>query len=321
MGGMVRSIFSFLIRAAVTAAAFLWIFQKVDFHSLRQAFNNIRLGWIVAGITFYFVAQFLCVARWRLLVPAHPALTWKMLANSYFVGTFFSAFLPTTVGGDVVRGYDLIKATGEWRGGLASILMDRLMGFLGLTTLALAAWIAFPPARQDPVLGKSLLGLCVMVTMTFCVLGSRRVLSASLKPFGKIGLGALQSHARQFQETLLDYRRQPKLLAKTFFLSVAVQLLSVLCFLSASRALHLHVPFLFLLLTTPIVFLVSQLPISLGGLGVREQAMILFFQRIGIGATFALSVSLLYAGMPLLAGAIGGVLFFLRAKKRPPRPS
>lgn len=305
-----------MIRAAVTAAAFFWIAQAVDLNALKQAWRQAHWPWLLGGAVVYFTAQFLCIARWRLLVPRHPAVTWTLLTQSYFVGLFFSSFLPTTVGGDVVRGYDLIKATGEWRTSLASILMDRLVGFVGLASLALTAWLSFSPAREDPLLRNAFLGLCLVVAATLCVLGSRRVLHASLKPFGKIGLGALQSHAKQFQETLLDYRRRPAQLAVAFCVALGVQLLAVLCFVSFSRALGIQAPFLFLLLTTPIVFLVSQLPISLSGWGVREGAMILFFERIGVSATSALSLSLSYAMMPILAGVIGGILFLLRRTRR-----
>lgn len=311
-----KKILSLLARVAVTGFAFWWIFRMVDKTALRNTLSTVNVAWLLTAILCSFTAQFGCIARWRLLVPVHPSLTWPFLINSFFVGTFFNTFLPTTVGGDVVRSYDLIKATGQWREPLASILLDRLIGLVSLAGLAFIAWLAFPPAREDPLLRMAFLGFCLLVFVTFGVLGSRRVLQASLKPFGRIGLGQLQSHAKQFQETLLSYFRQPKTLVKAFGVSIGIQAIAILMYISVARALHSTVPVVFLILIVPIVVTVSQLPISLNGWGIREGATILFFERIGIGSAEALSFSLIMATMPLLSGLVGGILFMTRKKHR-----
>lgn len=313
---MRRRILSLLGRLLVTAGAFLWIFRTVDLSSLQKIVPTLQSSWLLSAAALYFLIQGGCIARWRLLVPQHPALTGRFLARSFFIACFFNTFLPTTVGGDVVRGYDLIKATGEWRGSLASILLDRLTGFAGMGILAFCAWLAFPPARQDPVLMKGFFGFCLVVGVTFAVLGSRRVLNASLKPFSKIGLGALSSHAQQFQETLLAYLKTPQKVWGAVGLSLFVQAGAVLVYWCIGRSLRMDIPLLFFVLTVPIIFLISQLPISLSGWGIREGATIVFFGRIGMGAAYALSLSLLYAMLPLLTGAIGGLLFLTRRKRR-----
>ncbi len=86
--------------------------------------------------------------------------------------------------------------------------------------------------------------------------------------------------------------------------------------MAVSKALHLSIPVLFLLLIVPIVVTVAQLPVSLNGWGIREWAAILLFGRIGIAADKALSLSLVSAAIPLLGGAIGGILFLARKRRR-----
>lgn len=313
---MFRRIAPFAIRAAVTAAAFFWIAGKVDLASILEVLKGADRILIASGIALFFLAQLGCILRWRLLAPKHPSLNLKFLTNSFFVACFFNAFLPTTIGGDLIRGYDLIKATGEWRRSLASILMDRLVGFVGLFLVATIAWMAFPPAREDPVLRNSFLGLCAVVLLTFVILGNRRVLKGILKPFGKIGLGQLEAHGKQFQESLLGYLKEPKSLLRALFFTFGIQTFTIVMFLAISQALSLHVPIIFLLLTVPIIFLVSQLPISLSGWGVREGAVVLLFQRVGVDPSKALSLSLICGAIPLTAGAIGGILFLLRRARR-----
>lgn len=288
----------------------------VDLNSLRDTLAGGDRGWLLMSVLIFFLAQFACIARWSFLVPRHPALTYRFLANSFFVGAFFNTFLPTTVGGDVIRGYDLIKATGQWKESLASVLMDRLLGLLGFFTFALAVWFVFPLAREDPVVRGGFFGFCGLVGVTFAVLGSRRVLKGMLRPFGKIGLGVLQSHTAQFQESLLKLLYQPKRLLGGFATTLVVQVLAILIYAGVSKALHLPIPLFFLVLMVPIVTTLSQLPISLNGWGIREVATIQFLDRIGVGRAEALALSLVCASIPLLSGVIGGILFLLRKRRR-----
>ena len=235
---LLKNILSVLVRFGVTVFAFWWIFRKIDGAALRGILGSLSIPWIIASILFYLMTQAGCIFRWGLLAPRHPALKWTFLANSYLVAAFFNMFLPTTVGGDVIRGYDLIKKTGEWKSSLASVLADRLAGFVGFFLFALAAWIVFPAARQDPLVRAAFGGFAALVAVTFGVLGSRRAVQWMLTPFSKIGLGQLQSHARQFQEALQTYLGRPQLLMQVMAASAFIQTCVILMFWAAGRALH-----------------------------------------------------------------------------------
>ena len=93
-----KDLFS-LARVAITAFAFWWISRRVDLESLRHILSSASRLWLFVSVALFFLAQMGCIWRWSLLVPAHPSLTWPFLANSFFVGSFFNTFLPTTVGG------------------------------------------------------------------------------------------------------------------------------------------------------------------------------------------------------------------------------
>jgi len=312
-----KNLLSLLLRLGITLFAFGWIFRSVDMNALRQVFRSASVPWLLAGTAFFFMAQIGCIIRWGLLAPRHPSLRWSFLANSFFVANFFNMFLPTTVGGDVIRGYDLIKATGEWKESLASVLADRLAGFVGFFTFALAAWVAFPPARQDPLVRTAFAGFCGAVVVTFAVLGSRRILQGMLRPFGKIGLGQLQSHAKQFQDALRAYFSRPRQLLAALGVTTLIQICTILMYWATSRALHLDVPLAYLALTVPIILTLSQIPISLNGWGIREGATVLFLGRIGVTTEHALSLSLFCAVIPILSALIGAVLFLLRRRRKP----
>lgn len=311
-----RKILSFAVRAGITALAFWIIFRKVDADSLQHTIAGADPAWLILAVALFLLTQLGSIVRWRMLVPAHPRLTWRFLADSFFVGFFFNGFLPTTVGGDVVRGYDLIKATGEWKDSLASILMDRLTGLVGLLIVATLSWGIFPPAREDPVLRSGLVGVCLFVLALVGVIGSRRVLQAGLKPFGRIGLGQLGSHAAQFQEALRSYLHRPKALLGAVGISVFIQSVAIVICAVVSQALHLSIPILSFLIIVPVVAIVSQIPFSLNGWGIREGTTIILLQRIGIDPAHALSLSLVGAVIQLSPGVIGGFLFLARQRRK-----
>ena len=306
-----------LLRTGITALAFWWVLRQVKLADFLELLRSASRFWILVSVALFFVTQLGCVLRWSLLVPAHPKLTFPFLLNSYFVGAFFNTFLPTTVGGDVVRGYDLIKITGEWRTSLASVLMDRLLGFTGFLIFALGAWCLFPPAHHDPLIRTGFAAFCGLVVVTFTVLGSRRVLRTLLTPFGKIGLGQLESHAKQFQEALRSYLQRPGRLFGTLLVTAGIQVVAILMFAALSRALGLEIPLVYLFLVVPMILTISQVPVSLNGWGIREWATVLFLKPIGVSAHEALSLSLIGAMIPLLGGLLGAVLFLARQRRKP----
>ena len=120
---------------------------------------------------------------------------------------------------------------------------------------------------------------------------------------------------------MLAYFRRPKTLLAAFGISLVVQSLAILMVAAVSKALALSIPLVFFILIVPIILTISQLPISLNGWGVREGATILLLKRIGVGAPEALSLSLVCAVIPLLSGAIGGILFLTRQRRKKARPA
>jgi uncharacterized protein (TIRG00374 family) len=311
-----KSWLSLSIRIAITVLAFLWIAHQVDWVTLKQAFLQADPYGLGIGVALFLLAQCLCIVRWRILIPSHPAVTWAFLTRSFFVASFFNTILPTTVGGDVVRGYDLIRATGQWRTALASVLMDRLVGWVGFLSVAIIAWCTFKPVREDTTLQLAFWGFCLLTASALAVLGSRKVFHFMLRPFARVGLGALESHARQFQESVLNYVKQPKILLHALGVTLGVQLCVIFMFASVSQAFHLTVPIPFFMLIVPVVITLSQLPISLNGWGIREAATIMFLGQVGVSGEKALALSLLVATIPVISAVVGAVLFLKRKRQK-----
>ena len=312
----IKALFPVLIKTAITAAAFWIVLRMVNLSDLLRTLRSVDPVWLGAAILAFFATQAACIIRWKILLSVAKPVSWAFAIRAFFVASFYNLFLPTSIGGDLVRVYDTIKETGDWRHSLASVLVDRLFGLAGFLIFASAAWLLFPAARADALIRYGLLGLGLLLAAAFAVLNSRKVLNLLLKPFDKIGLGQIEAHSKQFQEAIFAYRKQPAVLARALTATGFVQVGAVLIYWAVCGAFHLEVPLGFLFLTVPVILASAQLPVSINGWGVREGTTILFLSRAGVDPHEALSVSLICGLIPVLGGLVGGVLFLLGKKRR-----
>ncbi len=314
----IKPVLPLLIKSAVTATAFWLVLRMVDLSELLRTLRAVNPAWLAAAVAAFFAAQAACIIRWKILLNSGKPVSWAFAARAFFVASFFNLFLPTTIGGDFVRVYDTVKETGDWRHSLASILIDRLFGLAGFLLFAGGAWLLFPAARADALIQTGLLVLAILLVSALAVLNSRRALNLLLKPFDKIGLGQIEAHSKQFQETIFSYRKQPKILAQALTATTFVQIGAVLIYWSVCNAFRLEVPLVFLFVTVPVIIASAQIPVSINGWGVREATTVLFLSRAGVDPHEALSVSLICGLIPLLGGFVGAILFLLKKKKKRP---
>jgi uncharacterized membrane protein YbhN (UPF0104 family) len=211
---------------------------------------------------------------------------------------YFNLLLPTSVGGDVVRAWYLDGRSGRRWPAFAAVLLDRLNGLAVLVALAclgvlmapldLPAWIAYS------VWGIAAAGMLVLIVV--------RILS---------GLQISRALKMEHLKNLVDISCQPRLLAATLPLSVCVQLANVLLVWLIGQAIGAPVPAAYYCLIVPMVSLLTLLPISVNGMGVREEATVLFLAPLGIAEGTALTLSVLWFAAGASVSLLGGVVYLL----------
>ncbi len=269
--------------------------------------------WFALGVALYFLGVWLRAWRWQGLLRAldlHVSL--GLLTNLYFVGMFFNVMLPSGVGGDVVRIYELSKDGRGAANATSSVLMDRATGLVTLMAQALitliVAWAVWPGIIQPSV------ALAIIVISVGTLIGTVGLLGADyLRRWLRVvpGLGHWMDKPgiHRFAESFNSYRGSAlyRALAVSFLFNL--QLVAVNYCLGL--ALHISLPFVYYLLFVPIVSFVLSLPISWGGLGARETAYVILFTSVGVPSDQALALSLAFYAVNLLTGAVGGVLYLM----------
>lgn len=269
--------------------------------------------WFAVALALYFMGVWLRAWRWQGLLRALDLnVGLGLLTNLYFVGMFFNVMLPSGVGGDVVRIYELSKDGRGAANATSSVLMDRAAGLVTLMAQALItliiAWSVWPGIIQPSV------ALAIVIISAGTLIATIALLSVdylrrwlAVIPFLTRWLE--KPGIRRFAESFRAYRGPA--LYRALAVSFLFNLQLVLVNYCLGLALHINLPFVYYLLFVPIVSFVLSLPISWGGLGARETAYVLLFTSVGVLSDQALALSLAFYAVNLLTGAVGGVLYLM----------
>ena len=312
-----------VLKAGVSVALLALLFSHVDRAQMAAALRGASLPLILMCLPLYAVGQTLSTWRWQILLRAEAIrVPLRRLLALYLEGMFFSLCLPTAVGGDVVRGYRIWHLTRAGEGALASILVERVTGFvamIGIAAVATAAAFA-SGTLEDPRIGLFVAAVGAALAAAIVLIGSPWALRLAERLAGGRAAGRIFQAVRRFGEAVQRYRGHRAAVGAALGISLAFQTLLVLLVFLVAAALHLPVAFGQFLIFVPILNVLSMLPISLGGLGVREGGAVILLGKVGVEPAGALTLSLLWFAIVAVASLPGGIIFLWgghRAKARP----
>jgi uncharacterized protein (TIRG00374 family) len=310
-----------MARVAVSAAILAFLAWRMDWGQVAAAFRALRWSQWLAALGVLLAAQVVSALRWQWLArPLGFAQPLRRFVGLYFVGMFFNLLLPTSVGGDAVRAVGLNAGSGRRMAALLSVLLDRLSGLLVLLMLACVAAVACPvplPAWVTASVGAT----AVAAAAGLAVLPASTRLLARLDVAGggrwHGALAKVRHLAASLREAAALYRDRPRLLVGSTALSVLVQAAGVVQVALIGRAVGAEVPTLVYGVAVPMVALLTLLPVSLNGMGVREAGMILFLRPAGVPAGTAVTVAFLWFCGQTAAGLAGAGVYLFGQFPRP----
>jgi uncharacterized protein (TIRG00374 family) len=304
----------FIGKCVLAAILLGWIGHRIDLvHSLAAA-ASASLSLLLLVYSLDLVGCFLVAWRWTVLLQVHGvSAPLTVLMKSVMVASFFNNFLPSTVGGDAMRAYDSYRL-GQSKGtAVSAVLVDRLLGLVALSLLALCS-LPFVPEFSG---SRTLLAVMVVLlgtglaAVTWAIFSEGAPLLASRLPVCYLPVTLTGLFAR-FWGAFRVYRGQPMVLARALGLSLVLQGSVVLAYVLLAQSLRLPVAALSFCWIVPLTLFVTMVPISINGIGLRENAMVLFLGMHGVTGTDAVAYAwLLYAGS-LVWGAVGGIVYALR---------
>ena len=303
-GRLRRLLGSIWLRAIVTVALLAFVALKIDWDALRQRLGSGHPEDFALAVVALVLALGVGAWRWQLLLrDAGIALGLPRLLRIYAVSSFANGFLPTTVGGDVTRALMVARRGPLLTRTALTILVDRagaLAGLIALAWLALAADPGAVPAGASTALAWITV-VCVALGIAAGVAIVRGV-GRTLVPRRLRGL------ARESRAVLRSYARSPLLPALVLVSSVVFQGLVALQLVLLARAIEVDLPFATAAVALALVTLVTLIPVSIGGFGLREASYVVLLGGASISATDATLISVLTVAALFFASLPGAYL-------------
>lgn len=309
-------------RVLATVGLMGWILWQLDWPLIGAKLAGAAWGW--AGLAFlaYGVTTGLAVVRWHLLLQACQAgLGWARSAQLTMVGLFCSAFLPGVVGGDVVRAVYASREVPLAKAAVVvSIMMERLLGFVAMfgVSTALICW-RWQALTSEPATRLAVYGYFCFFALVFLLLGLATWFRVErwLPAFKS---ARLKEAYREAGESYRLFISHPVCFWGGLVISCAAHFSLMAVFYFVAEALRMNLDFWDLAAVLPLVGLVTLLPVTINGFGLREVAFSHFLLFAGMSTEASVTLSLLGTAVIMGWSLLGG-LVFLQFRSREAGPS
>jgi uncharacterized protein (TIRG00374 family) len=315
-----KKLISMLLRLSISVILLLLLFKfnHIDAHRLSESIKNANRPILALAFFISLVSYVLCFYRWKMLLEAvNINLPFKRLIGSFCGGIFFSLFLPSAIGGDFARSIDLAKHTNRPREVVATVLLDRLSGYVGLAIIALfSAFLGRRLIKNESIVLISVAIIIAILIIILSVLFNNLLFSKVNKLLASPKRGRAREAIKNLHEELYIFKQHKKVILNNLLLSLLIQVISPLAFYVTALSLHIKKEIIYYFIFLPIIGAVTLLPISMGGFGVRENTAVIFFAKAGVDQTSAGAISLLNSFFILVYGLIGGLIYVLTVHHR-----
>jgi len=312
-----KKIFSALLRISISIILLIFLFRQVDKKNLFEIIQHADKALLFfSGLVFFF-GYILCLWRWEMLLKAAKIkLSLKRIIISFSGGIFFSLFLPSTIGGDLVRSIDLAAHTNRPREVVATVLLDRLSGYVGLVILALLAVFLGGKFAQDKSIVFSIAVITTLLIVILLALFNKFLYSKINMLLNSPSAGRIREAIKNLHQEIYYFREHKRVMLRSLMLSLIIQSIQPITFYLTAVSLGIKINLIYFFIFIPIIGAITMLPISIGGLGLRDATTIFFFAKAGVNKDLAFAMSLLNFFFIVLYAAIGGIIYALTVHHR-----
>lgn len=287
-------------KLGISAMLIAYLYTIVDFNATFVRIKSINLGFMLIALILLVTQVAASTLKWKLILRADGlSIPFLRLLKVYYIGNFFSLFLPSSFGGDLYRVYALGSDNQHYGKTTSSVLFDRLSGLLALLTIALMGYVSLPGGKYDLVL----LMIYLLGIGSFFLLTSKRTIDKLQDSRIKL-IRKSSVLITSFRTYRLDYR----MLCQVLVISLIFQFMVVVINKIYALSLSIDVPFGELLVIIPLVYLTEVLPISINGIGIRDSAFVFFFMMIEHSKEEGLAMALTVLTMRYISGLMGGLV-------------
>lgn len=306
---MKNKITTFLkIATSLALILILLYIMRGKYDQIITALKGTNVAIFGLAVLIFFVAIAIASLRLKLIITAQGLpVTFRESISLTFIGYFFNNFLPTTIGGDVIKAYYISKKSQEKMGAYTAVFVDRAIGLFTMVFMAFVALLFESNLVIDKGVKQGIYAITAASALVIIFMMNKNfarkfsILLLLLKP--------LEDRLRRAYNSVHKYRQHSALVTQSFAISIFSQVLFYTSIGILALSIGSHVSTMFVLLSMPIISAMSLLP-SINGLGLREGATVLMFGPL-IGKENAFVVSILWLAVLLIASVVGGLVYAL----------
>ncbi len=300
-----------LLRLITSITLLAILFLLIDREALFRTFLSVNFTIYLLGLLAFAGTILTWTLRWHLFMRASgETISFGKALATLTIGVFFSMFLPTIVGTDLGRVYELARDDSYRKSNLIStVLLDRLMGLLTISLMAIIGLVIGSQFAADQGIVLTVLGTVGILVGGWGITFNKRSEQFIFGVFSRMPLvNRFADSLHRVYSSLDAMYRKPALMLRAGTVSIINSLCTVVVTVLAARSIGVNAEPLYFFIFMPIIWIIMTIPISLSGLGLREGAFVFFFSQVGVAPTDAIAISLLYYSYNVIVGVVGGIL-------------
>ena len=294
-----------LVRIAGSVIILTLLVVALPFHDLIEALRRMPLWVWPLALVSYLMLHLIGIAKWRLVTnTAGAGMTFRVAARAYYAGLFGNTFLPSIVGGDVVRAGVALPAVRSKSALVLGSLVDRVGDIVSLGAVAAIGAVLSPRA-----LDASSRAVFVSLGVMLAVAGLVGLLLITRFPVRRLSFKVRRKlvHVRR---ALRATAQRPQAIVMAIAMGMLLQALLVVLNYVLGLTIGIDIPLYVWLFVWPLAKISGLAPLTQGGIGVREAAQVVLFAPFGVPGAMALAVGLVFEAIIIVGGLLGGAIAF-----------
>ena len=303
-------IFKLIIGIALIIFLFLW---QGNGEKVLNLFQNIKAEFLIILLVMVFLLNLVSCLKWQLFLREYGIHVGIIrLISLYCMGKFFNNFFPSTVGGDLARSYILGRQIQSFGKSLVSVLLERFTGFIALSIIAVLFALINTQILKEPLVSTSLIfSIAIGCVTTITIFFPKRALKFLIFFKSFLIFDKVFSRFKAILTEIDDLNRKKALFLSSMGYSFIFHLMTIIQVYIACLTIGFYPNILDIAVITPIILMISSIPLSPNKIGIWEWAFGLFFIKAGGEMAEGVAVALVIRGLGLLVSAIGGCLLLV----------
>jgi glycosyltransferase 2 family protein len=298
------------VKLAITILFFIFIFRKIDLQQFLMTLRNARIGILIGGFLILWLGHYICIYRWRMLMrPLMPIPSVKNLFGIYCIGLFFNMIFPSLIGGDVVKLYYAGKPSKKFAQSFAATFLDRDAGMFAMMIIAGIVVSIYPISVPGVPVFLIIWSVFVAFILGNIAIFVPRIHRLLIRILHRFNLSKIAMKVDMISSAFQIMGKHKAVLLWSLVISLFNQLLVIAVTWITALGLQLEISFYHFLVFVPVITLISMIPISLNGMGLREYSFKSLFGAIGVLPASCIALGLISSIILILTSLPGGIVY------------